>query len=174
MEEKDWPVLRGERCTLSVLSLDDAPAWMAGEDAEIIRWFEFPHASPAENVVDAINNWRRHWLTDGPMRQWGIRVGGRLAGGLDLQDRGDRRANLAYLIFPEFRRLGLAAEAIRLSTSWALKNMPVDAVVAIIDVENVASRATAERSGFVLEGYAERWEYDESGPSLRYVFPRLV
>jgi RimJ/RimL family protein N-acetyltransferase len=171
MEETAWPVIEGEGCTLAVLSLDDAPEWQAGEDAEILRWFEFPHPSPMENVVAAITNWRTNWLQDGPMRQWGIWVDDRLAGGVELQDRGDRRANLSYVVFPEFRRRGVADEAIRLATSWALCNMPVDAVVAIIDMQNKASRAAAERSGFVLEGLAERWEYDEWGPSVRYVFP---
>jgi len=105
------------------------------------------------------------------VRHWGIWVDGRLGGGLELQDRGDRRASISYIVFPAFRRQGFAAEAIRQAASWALENMPVDAVVAIVDVENVASRATAERGGFVLEGAAERREYDETGPSLRYVFP---
>ncbi len=169
MDECEWPVLHGEQCSLAVLSVDDAQAWKAGEDEEQRRWFDFPGPAPMENVVKAIKNWRHNWLTDGPLRQWGVWSNGQLAGGLDLRDRGDRRANLSYVIFPLFRRQGLATEAIRLATQWAFGNMSVDAAVAIIDEANLASRATVERNGFVLEGPAERWEYDETGPSLRYV-----
>jgi hypothetical protein len=79
-----------------------------------------------------------------------------VAGGLELRDRGNRRANLSYLIFPRFRPRGLAVEAITLATTWALGNMGVDSVVAIINVANAAPRATVERTGFVLEGPAER------------------
>jgi RimJ/RimL family protein N-acetyltransferase len=171
MEERTWPVLVGLVCRLAVLSPDDAPAWLAGEDAEIVRWFEFPRPSRAEDVQNVITAWRQNWLTDGPMRQWGIWHEGHLAGGIEVQDRGDRRANLSYVVFSGHRRRGLAVDAIRLATTWALAHLPIDAVVAVIDVENVASLAAVERSGFALEGLAERWEYDETGPSRRYVFP---
>ncbi|WP_397183334.1 GNAT family N-acetyltransferase [Nocardioides hwasunensis] len=79
---------------------------------------------------------------------------------------------------PALRRLRAAPtsraarEAVGLATSWALGHLPVDAVVAVIDVDNQPSRATVEKAGFVCEGLAERWEYDESGPSLRYVYTR--
>ncbi len=56
-----------------------------------------------------------------------------------------------------------------MAATWGFGNLPVDATVAIIDERNTASRSTAERSGFTLEGPAEAWEYDESGPRLRYV-----
>jgi RimJ/RimL family protein N-acetyltransferase len=154
-----------------VLSRQHATAWLAGEDAEIIRWFEFPRPSRIQDVEKAIVAWRESWLSDGPVRQWGIWFEGQLAGGVELRDRGDRRVNLSYVVFPQFRRQGLAVEAIRQATTWALAHLPVDAVVAVIDVANEASRAVAVRCGFAAEGPAERWEYDESGPSLRYVFP---
>lgn len=169
VHEKLWPVLTGERCTLSVVSLEDAATWKAGEDEEQRRWFEFPAPAPMGNVVEAIRHWREQWAADGPVRQWGIWSNGQLAGGVELRDRGDRRANLSYVVFPPFRRRGLATEAISLATAWGFGNLPVDATVAIIDERNTASRSTAERSGFILDGPAEAWEYDESGPCLRYV-----
>jgi RimJ/RimL family protein N-acetyltransferase len=144
---------------------------LAGEDAEIIRWFEFPRPSRMGDAQKAIAAWRESWLNDGPVRQWGIWCEGQLAGGVELRDRGDRRANLSYIVFPLFRGQGLAVDAVRQATTWALANLPVDAAVAVVDVENEASRAVAERCGFAADGLAERWEYDESGPSLRYVYP---
>ncbi len=169
MEEKDWPVLKGERCTLAVLSLEDAEAWKAGEDEEQRRWFEFPGPAPMENVVGAICKWRDQWQTDGPMRQWGIWSSGELAGGVEIRDRGDRRANVSYVVFPTFRRRGVATEAVCLATEWAFRNLAVDVAVAVIDERNAASTAVAKRAGFTFEGRAERWEYDESGPCVRYV-----
>lgn len=171
MKEHEWPALHGKNCILAVLSPQDAVAWLAGEDAEITRWFEFPRPSGIEDAQKAIAAWRENWLNDGPVRHWGIWYEGRLAGGVELRDRGDRRVNLSYIVFPQLRRQGLAVDAIRQATIWGLANLPVDAAVAIVDVENAASRAVAERCGFAVEGLAERWEYDESGPSLRYVFP---
>ncbi len=54
MEEKDWPVLKGERCTLAVLSLEDAEAWKAGEDEDFEgqaeRW-EYDESGPCVRYV---------------------------------------------------------------------------------------------------------------------------
>lgn len=47
MEESSWPVLAGVHCTLRVLTLADAPDWLAGEDTEQRKWFECPpYAEP--------------------------------------------------------------------------------------------------------------------------------
>lgn len=165
-------MLVGDACTLAVQSPEDAPAWQAGNDAEIIRWFEFPGTPPLTEVRAAIDTWRESWALGGPVRHWGIWVAGRLAGGVELRDRGDRRANL-YVVFAGFRRRGIGADAVCHATHWGLEHLPVDAIVAIVDWNNVASRALAERAGFVLEGLAERWEYDESGPAVRYVYDGL-
>lgn len=172
MEETAWPLLVGERCSLAVVSLPDAEAWKAGEDAEQRRWFDFPAPAPMTNVDNAIRNWRRNWRTDGPTRHWGIWRSGQLAGGVELRDRSDGRANVSYVVFPGFRRQGLATEAIRLATDWGFDSLLIDAFVAIIHEENAASRATAERCGFTLDGPAQRWEYGEPGPSVRYVLSR--
>ena len=87
-------------------------------------------------------------------------------------DRGDTRANISVGVYPGFRRLGYAARAVRLACEYARDALPVKAIVAIIDTENVASRGVAEAAGFVFEANAEPSEYgDETGLMLRYVLP---
>lgn len=167
-----WPVLVGESCELRVLSSNDADAWLAGDDEEQQRWFEFPGPASLENVVAAIVRWRRGWAQSGPTRHWGIWCGA-LAGGVEIRERRDRRASVSYVVFPTYRRLGVASEAIGLATAWALQHLRIDAVVAVIDELNVASIAAARSAGFVLEGQAEPWEYDETGAMLRYVRPAV-
>jgi RimJ/RimL family protein N-acetyltransferase len=168
-----WPVLVDDDLVLRVLRPDDAPAWHVGEDEEQRRWFEVPGPAPYENVVAAIGRWRSSWAGGGRVHHWGIwtaEVG--LAGGVELRDRGDRKVNVSYVVFPPARRRGLATRAVRLATDWAFANLPVDAAVAIIDERNVASRAVARSAGFALDGPAERWEHRESGPMLRFVLDR--
>lgn len=163
------PVLLGDGFVLRALELSDAEAWKAGEDPEQIRWFEAPGPAPLENVVNAIETWRSGWANEGPVRQWGIWVEGQLAGGVELRVREDGKANLSYLVFPFFRRRGLARKVARLAAEWALEHLPATAVVAVVDEANTASRRVAEEAGFKLEGSAEPWEYSESGVMLRYV-----
>lgn len=171
--EASWPVLSGNGCELRVLAVGDADTWLAGEGAEQRRWYESPPAS-RENVVTAITDWRRSWATASPIRHWGIwaRPDGPLAGGVELRNRGDRRANLSYVVFPSHRRRGLASEASTLAAQWALNAWPIDAVVACIDERNVASRGVVESAGFSADGLADPHESSESGVMLRYVFRR--
>lgn len=163
-----WPILSGPQLTLRALEMGDVDAWMAGDDAEQQRWFEAPGPSPRTNVVAAISHWRRNWETSASKRHWGIRVNGILAGGIDVENRGEEAAYLSYVVFPAFRRRGLAVEAIELVRNWAMGAMPVTSMVAVIDELNAASRATVERTGFVLEGPARPDEFGESGVMLRY------
>lgn len=163
------PVLTGEGFVLRALSQADASAWKAGEDREQIRWFEAPGPSPIENIVAAIGRWQAGWAEDSPLRQWGIWSEDRLAGGVELRVRDDRRANVSYVVFPEWRRRGYASGAVSAVAAWANENLDVSALVAVVDELNVASRGVVEAAGFHLEGRAEPWEYSESGVMLRYV-----
>lgn len=169
VHQDKWPVLVGERCTLPVLSLDDAPAWHAGEDEEQLRWFEFAGPAPFENVVRAIEDWRHSWERDGPVRQWGIWCSGSLAGGVELRDGANRSANVSYVVFPQHRGRGVAKEAVSLAAYWGFDHLAIDAAVAVVDEENLASRAVVEGCGFRLQGVADPLEYSESGAMLRYV-----
>jgi RimJ/RimL family protein N-acetyltransferase len=163
------PVLVGDGFTLKALHLSDAEAWKAGEDNEQIKWLEAPGPSPMENIRRAIRAWQAGWADEGAVRHWGIRSDDRLAGGVELRVREDGRANLSYLVFPRWRRRGLACGAALAAATWAFENLGVTAVVAVIDDHNVASRAVAERAGFRLDGAADPSEHSESGMMLRYV-----
>ena len=167
-------MLSGPGFVLRPLATNDALAWQAGEDEEQRRWFEFPGPAPIENVVAAIDAWRSSWKNDGPVRHWGIweQPGDTLAGGVEIRDRGDRHANVSYVVFPPKRRRGLATQAVRLASTWAFAHLPIDVVVAVINEGNVASRRVAEASGFLLDGTANPSEYSETGPMLRYTLRR--
>ncbi len=85
-------VLEGEAVRLRPLSLADVDEWMAGEDDEQIRWFEFPRPARREDVVRAIERWQESWISGGPVRQWAVceRSTGQIAGGVEVRDLGGR------------------------------------------------------------------------------------
>lgn len=159
----------GPRVTLRVLTMVDVDSWHQGDDVEQQRWFEAPGPSPRESVVRHIRAVREDWAHSAGRRHWGIWRDGLLCGGVEVAARGHRNAYLSYVVFPASRRRGVAAESISLAAEWALANLPVDRVVAVIDELNTASRATAGRAGFTCEGAADASEYSESGRMLRYV-----
>lgn len=94
-----------------------------------------------------------------------------LVGDVELRDRGDRLANLSYVVFPPARRRHVATRAVRLATGRALTNLPVEGLVAIVDPTNHASIGVAQAAGFAHDGPADPSEHDSSVTMLRFIFP---
>jgi RimJ/RimL family protein N-acetyltransferase len=138
------------------VSMHEADAWKAGEDEEQIRWFEQPGPAPMENVVNAIRSWQESWENDGPVRHFGIRLADTdaLAGGVETRDLGEGRCNLSYVVFPEFRRRGLATRAARLALDYARREQGCDVAVIKLLPDNVASRRVAAALGASPAGHA--------------------
>jgi RimJ/RimL family protein N-acetyltransferase len=168
-----WPEPGDDLVVLRVLDLADAAAWHAGEDEEQRRWFDFPAPAPRANVDAAITGWRAAWADDGAQRHWGIRVRPdlELAGGVELTLVDDARARVSYVVFPAWRRRGLATRAVRLATAWALAELPVRAVIAVVDARNVASLGVIRAAGYAPDGRADPSEHTEPGPKLRFRYP---
>jgi RimJ/RimL family protein N-acetyltransferase len=146
--------LGGQGIVLRVLTLDDADEWLAGEDDEQIRWFEFPRPAGREDVVNAIERWRASWTSSGPVRHWAVCERGTdaIAGGVEVRDLGDDVVNLSYVVFPAFRRRGFATSASRLALAYAERELGAKTAVIQVLEDNVASHAVARRLGATRRG----------------------
>lgn len=118
-------VIDDETLCLRPVSLEDSDEWMAGEDDEQIRWFEFLQPARRDDVVRAIERWQDSWRSGGPFRHWGVceRRSQRLAGGVEVRDLGDGEVDLSYVVFAGFRRAGIATRACRLALRYAANEM---------------------------------------------------
>jgi RimJ/RimL family protein N-acetyltransferase len=63
-----------------------------------------------------------------------------------------RTVELGYLVAPEARGRGIATEALRILTEWALRELAAERIELRIAAENRASQRVAERCGYVREG----------------------
>jgi RimJ/RimL family protein N-acetyltransferase len=156
-------IIDGNGFRLRPLTLADADAWLAGEDDEMRRGFEFPRASTREDVLGAIEGWTASWLTGGPIRKWAITdaATGAIMGGVELRPvRGHivvarvevapvdgEELNLSYEVFPKWRRRGFASQAARLAIHYAATEMKVSRIMIRILPENAASLGVARRLG---------------------------
>lgn len=143
-----------ELITLRRLSLDDVDEWLAGQDAEQIRWFEFPRPATRLEVESAITAWQESWQDDGPVRHWGacLRSSGAIAGGVELRMLADDEVNLSYLVFPAWRRLGIATRASRLALSYGFRVLGATAAVINVLEGNAASLGVARKLGAIEVG----------------------
>lgn len=116
---------------LTPLSMADADEWLAGEDEEQIRWFEFPGPAQLTDVRRFISETIESWKTLSGHWYWGIRTVGDspLIGGVDLRDLGNYDVNLSYVIFPSFRNQGFARRASALALQYAREVLSARSVV---------------------------------------------
>ena len=136
------------------LTFDDVDEWLAGEDAEQIKRFQFPRAATLADVERAITRWSESWRNNEPVRQWGVcvRSSGALAGGVELRRLNEDEVNLSYVVFPAWRRLGIATRASRLALSCGSSLLGVSRVVIRILEGNTASLGVARTLGAVEVG----------------------
>ena len=67
-------------------------------------------------------------------------------------DRESGTAELGYVVSPVARGRGVASEALRQLTSWALGEAELHRLELLISVENEASKRVARRGGYTFEG----------------------
>jgi RimJ/RimL family protein N-acetyltransferase len=139
--------LHGEQITLRPLRVADAVAHHAGEDVEQLRGFEFPGPASLARVEDAIAEWRASWVTGGPVRNFGVwdPATGALSGNVEVRALGDGVVNLSYLVFPEWRRRGIATDAARVAVSYARDAMAARTARVEVLVGNDASLGVVRR-----------------------------
>jgi len=155
-------VLEDELVLLRPLTLDDSEALLAGEDSEVVRWFEWPRASTIDDVAAAISRWEESWRTGGLVRQFGIFRDRVLAGTVELQALGEDRVNVSYVVFPQYRRGGLARRSVALVLNYAVSVLGARVAVFKMLVGNEPSRAVAVGTGAVHVGQ----EISEFGGAL--------
>ena len=134
---------------LKPLARDDASEWLAGEDDEQLRWFEAPRPAELSDVEEFISSCQESWRTMGNHRHWGIRRTDSqlLLGGVDLRAIGRDEVNLSYLVFPQYRRQGIARRASLLALEYAATAMGAKTVIIKMLPGNVSSNNLALELG---------------------------
>lgn len=140
-------VIDSDTLRLRPPAIADAREWLAGEDDEVARWFEFPRRSTLDDVQRAIEGWNESWRIGGPVRCWAIcdRVTGAITGGVELRQLDEHDINLSYWVFASWRRRGIATRGAELALEYAATSMQASrAVIKVLD-GNIASLAVARQ-----------------------------
>ena len=135
-------------------TLADACEWLAGEDDELARWFEFPRRSTLEDTESAIAGWSESWRIGGPVRCWAICdvATAAIAGGIELHRLDENDVNLSYFVFASWRRRGIATAAAELALEYAATAMHASRAVIKVLEGNTASLAVARHLNAQLVG----------------------
>jgi RimJ/RimL family protein N-acetyltransferase len=157
-------------------TLADVDQQVAGQDVEIMTWLDWEAPTP-ENVSAMISS-SIEAFGSGVLRfdlgvydaGTGAMVGNGLANFADpLLQPGE--VNIAYAVFPAWRRRGIATRVVELLCQWLCDQPDAHTAVLKIDAGNAASHAVARRSGFVRSGVVEAAQAQSAeirGPSVVY------
>jgi RimJ/RimL family protein N-acetyltransferase len=139
--------------SLDPLRSSDAEEHLRGEDEELQRWLS-GGKSTLEGVSTYLRQVDREWQARGPIFHFAVRVEPHraLAGTIDVQfDQPYARSNqvnLAYGIYPEWRRRGFATRAVNLSLQFLREHTDAREALIRSDPGNRASALVAEGTGF--------------------------
>lgn len=153
---------------LRPLHVEDATAYLAGEDEEMAKWVSGGRSTLA-TVKAFIENSRESWRCSGPRRPFGIFdcrtncVIGFIEMNLALLEPG--QVNISYGIFRDYRGQGLVKRAIELVAEYLQSATDARQMVLQIAPANTRSLKVAEKAGFVYVGV-----FDTPGGRLaRYI-----
>jgi len=169
MNSPNAPALTDGIIFLRPLTPEDAADHLAGEDEEMVKWVSGGRSTLA-TVEAFFQNNQESWRSGGPRRAFGVFdcASNRLVGFIEvnlerLVNPGE--VNVSYEIFPQWRRKGLALQAIELMDQYLRTATEARQIVLRILPENIASLKLAEKAGFIFQGLFDEPE----GRMARYV-----
>ncbi len=172
MNEPHEAPLTDGTIVLRPLGLDDIDAHFAGEDDDLVRWLNGGHGT-VESVRAHIVRTMGWWEAGGPIFGFSIRIvpDHTLVGTIDVQLHqpflSKRQANLAYGIYPAWRRQGIATRAVVLACEFLRRRSDVGEAVIRAEPDNPASAAVARSAGFTFSHRTN----DEHGRYDWYLLP---
>jgi len=147
---------------------DVGALWKIGSDptSGLAAWFGGTHAefslARAEDILtQALSPADGRY---GVVKFVELRVQPKIVGLLTLSPPRNRTTEICYWVSANFRNQGIASRALRLTIAEIFSSdYAVDRVEALIDVDNLPSRAVARHSGFVDEGAREVSSAEQTG-----------
>src|SRR6187431_1542927 len=159
-----FPILKTERLILRQVTANDADTILSlRSNAEVMKYIPRPYLKNREDALELIAmfddkiengigiNWGIAFL-DEPKKIIGI------IGHYRLKPE-HYRAEVGYMLFPEYNGKGIVSEALQKVVEYGFKEMKLHSIEAILDPENRASEKVLLKNGFVKEGHFIENEY---------------
>ncbi|KLV27958.1 N-acetyltransferase [Niallia circulans] len=164
-----FPILETERLLLREIEKEDAGDLFAYfSNKEVMQYYGQEAFTSIEQVEALIGHFSNNFENQRGIR-WGMQLKGttRLIGTLGLNNLvlSHKRAEIGYEIHPEYGRSGYTAEAVQKVVSYALEELHLNRVGAMIYLENEASNKLIQKLGFQHEGVLRKY-YEQNGKAF--------
>lgn len=160
-----FPVIETERLVLDrVTEADFKEVFELRSNPETMKYIPRPLVKNDEDALEHIKMIDEK-IENNTGINWGIRLKGdtKLLGiiGFYRMQPENYRAEIGYMLSPDFHGKGIVPEAVNVLINFGFKNLNLHSIEAVIDPENYASEKVLQKCGFVKEAHlreAEFWE----------------
>jgi ribosomal-protein-alanine N-acetyltransferase len=161
-----FPNLETKRLILKQINTNDADAILSlRSNDEVMKYIPRPYLKTKEDALELIAmfddkiengigiNWGIYFL-DEPQKLLGII-------GYYRMKPEHYRAEVGYMLFPEYNGKGIVSEALGRVIEYGFKEMKLHSIEAILDPENIGSERVLLKNGFVKEAHLIENEFYE-------------
>lgn len=149
-----FPFLETERLLLREISIEDTEdIFVLRTNPDAMKYINRPALQSNDDAMELIKK-----MTNIAERiNWGITLKNqdKIIGtiGYHKIDKENYRAEIGYMLSPEYWNTGLMTEAITKVIEYGFNEMNLHSIEAIINPENSVSRKILEKFNFIKEGY---------------------
>jgi ribosomal-protein-alanine N-acetyltransferase len=161
-----FPILKTQRLLLKQINSNDADAILSlRSNDEVMKYIPRPYLKTKEDALELIAmfddkiengigiNWGIYFL-DEPEKLLGII-------GYYRMKPEHYRAEVGYMLFPEYNGKGIVSEALQKVVEYGFKEMKLHSIEAVLDPENKGSEKVLLKNGFVKEAHLLENEFYE-------------
>jgi len=152
-----FPLLVTERLTLRRITKEDAfRTFKLRSNLDAMRYIARPIANTINDALALHKKWDDGLKTNSSI-MWGICLENdpELIGNIGFHkiDKENYRAEIGYMLFPEFWNQGIMSETMAIVLDYGFKQMGLHSIEAHIDPENKQSSSLLAKFNFQKEGY---------------------
>lgn len=160
-----FPVLYTDRLELRKITPEDAKEiFELRSSDEVMKYIDIPKMKSITEAIVKIN-WFNELLLNKQAIHWAItmKVNRKLIGSVLLKkiDLENHRAEIGYMLHPDFWRKGIVHETLSAILDFGFFNLNFHSIEAVINPENIASEKILEKNGFVKEAHFKENFYFE-------------
>ncbi|MDX2245808.1 MAG: GNAT family N-acetyltransferase [Bacteroidia bacterium] len=152
-----FPVLKTPRMTLRQIVPEDAPEMFAlRSDERVMKYIDRPRSKTLEDALTLIHSMEENRLkNEGIAWAMCLHDDPRMIGNIGYwrTQLYNFRAEIGYMLHPDFHRKGLTSEAMKVVMDFGFKKMNLHSIEAHINPGNDASAQLLEKHRFVREAY---------------------
>jgi ribosomal-protein-alanine N-acetyltransferase len=158
-----FPIIKTERLLLRRIINDDVnEVFELRSNPETMKYIPRPLVQTTEDAMEHIAMIEDKIITNVGIN-WGITLkdSSKLLGiiGYYRMQPENYRAEIGYILLPEFHGKGIITEAVNKLIRYGFDNLELHSIEAVIDPENFASEKVLQKCGFVKEAHFKEAEF---------------